>query len=67
MSIAQKEQAVDYADLEVFTRHPKNPILSRQDWSYPINSVFNAGAVLLAQAYLTSVLLARKTGLMDGE
>jgi predicted GH43/DUF377 family glycosyl hydrolase len=57
MSIAQKEQAVDYADLEVFTRHPKNPILSRQDWSYPINSVFNAGAVLLADG--DTLLLCR--------
>ena len=24
-----------------------NPILSRKDWPYPVNSVFNAGAVLL--------------------
>ena len=31
----------------LFTRHPGNPILSRKDWPYPINSVFNAGAVKL--------------------
>lgn len=31
----------------LFTRCPGNPILSRKDWPYPINSVFNAGAVLL--------------------
>ncbi|MGA8740250.1 MAG: glycosidase [Terracidiphilus sp.] len=34
-------------EIPIFTRHPGNPILSRQDWPYPINSVFNAGAVLL--------------------
>jgi predicted GH43/DUF377 family glycosyl hydrolase len=32
---------------ELFTRHTSNPILSRCDWPYPINSVFNAGAVKL--------------------
>ena len=36
------------ADLPLFTRYPGNPILSRQDWPYPINSVFNAGAVRLS-------------------
>ena len=34
-------------DLSLFTRHTDNPILSRKNWPYPINSVFNAGAVLL--------------------
>jgi predicted GH43/DUF377 family glycosyl hydrolase len=34
-------------DMSLFTRHPGNPILSRKDWKYPINSVLNAGAVLL--------------------
>ena len=29
-------------------RHPTNPILTSKDWPYPINSVFNAGATLLA-------------------
>ena len=33
------------ADLPLFTRYSGNPILSGQDWPYPINSVFNAGAV----------------------
>lgn len=63
-SIAQKEQAVAYTDLQLFTRHPGNPILSRLDWSYPINSVFNAGAVLLADG--DTLLLCRvedRTGL----
>jgi predicted GH43/DUF377 family glycosyl hydrolase len=31
----------------LFTRYGGNPILSRSDWPYPINSVFNAGAVQL--------------------
>jgi predicted GH43/DUF377 family glycosyl hydrolase len=31
----------------LFTRYSANPILSRENWPYPINSVFNAGAVLL--------------------
>jgi predicted GH43/DUF377 family glycosyl hydrolase len=34
-------------DQPLFARYPGNPILSRKDWPYPINSVFNAGAVLL--------------------
>jgi predicted GH43/DUF377 family glycosyl hydrolase len=35
------------ADLSLFTRYSGNPILSRQNWPYAINSVFNAGAVRL--------------------
>jgi predicted GH43/DUF377 family glycosyl hydrolase len=31
----------------LFTRYPGNPILSQKDWPYPVNSVFNAGAVRL--------------------
>jgi predicted GH43/DUF377 family glycosyl hydrolase len=38
-------------------RHPKNPILSAADWPYPIHSVFNAGATLLADG--TTLLLCR--------
>jgi predicted GH43/DUF377 family glycosyl hydrolase len=34
-------------EVSLFTRHSTNPILSRRDWPYPINSVFNAGAVKL--------------------
>ena len=34
-------------EISLFTRHAANPILSRKDWPYPINSVFNAGAVKL--------------------
>jgi predicted GH43/DUF377 family glycosyl hydrolase len=35
------------ADLELFTRDDSNPILTRENWPYPINSVLNAGVVLL--------------------
>src|SRR5437763_10231184 len=38
-------------------RHPANPILSAKDWPYSINSVFNAGATLLADG--TTLLLCR--------
>jgi len=34
-------------DLPLLTRYPDNPILSGHDWPYAVNSVFNAGAVLL--------------------
>lgn len=32
---------------ELFRRNKLNPILCAEDWPYPINSVFNAGATLL--------------------
>src|SRR5438445_6197474 len=38
-------------------RHPANPILTDRDWPYTINSVFNAGATLLADS--TTLLLCR--------
>lgn len=41
----------------LFTRHPKNPILTADDWPYSINTVFNAGATLLADG--TALLLCR--------
>lgn len=31
---------------ELFKRHKDNPILTPADWPYPINSVFNPGAVI---------------------
>ncbi len=36
-----------FADAPLFTRYSGNPILTRQNWPYSINSVFNAGAVRL--------------------
>jgi predicted GH43/DUF377 family glycosyl hydrolase len=41
----------------LFTRYSGNPILSRKDWPYPINSVFNAGATRLADG--DTLLLCR--------
>ena len=41
----------------LFTRHVGNPILSVVQWPYPINSVFNAGATLLADG--STLLLCR--------
>src|SRR5947207_4415963 len=38
-------------------RHPANPILTADQWPYPVNSVFNAGATLLADG--TTLLLCR--------
>jgi predicted GH43/DUF377 family glycosyl hydrolase len=41
----------------LFTRYPDNPILTREQWPYAINSVFNAGAVVLASG--ETLLLCR--------
>ncbi|MFV1968154.1 MAG: glycosidase [Pirellulaceae bacterium] len=41
----------------LFHRHPSNPILSCEDWPYPCNTVFNAGATLLDDG--TTVLICR--------
>jgi predicted GH43/DUF377 family glycosyl hydrolase len=43
----EQQESHNWADDSLFTRHPDNPILSRKDWPYPVNSVFNAGATLL--------------------
>ena len=36
-----------HSEETLFTRYQGNPILTRNDWPYPVNSVFNAGATLL--------------------
>jgi predicted GH43/DUF377 family glycosyl hydrolase len=41
----------------LFHRHPSNPILSRSDWPYPINTVFNSGVTRLVDG--TTLLLCR--------
>ena len=41
---------------ELFDRHPANPILTAEDWPYPVNAVFNPAAALVGGA---TVLLAR--------
>ncbi len=45
------------AEIPLFTRYGNNPILSREHWPYPINSVFNPGAVRLANG--DTLLLCR--------
>lgn len=42
---------------KLLTRQPINPILTAADWSYPINTVFNAAATKLADG--TTLLLCR--------
>src|SRR4026209_2487810 len=42
--------------VELFHRHPHNPILTAQDWPYPAHTVFNAGACRLREE---TVLLVR--------
>ena len=42
--------------VELFHRHPHNPILTAQDWPYPAHTVFNAGACQLPEE---TVLLVR--------
>ncbi|MPZ28009.1 MAG: glycosidase [Micromonosporaceae bacterium] len=32
---------------ELFTRSPANPLLTADDWPYPVNSVFNPGAAVV--------------------
>jgi predicted GH43/DUF377 family glycosyl hydrolase len=42
---------------ELFRRYERNPILTGADWPYPVNSVFNPGAVQLPDGQ--TLLLAR--------
>jgi predicted GH43/DUF377 family glycosyl hydrolase len=42
---------------QLLVRHRGNPILTRADWPYPVNTVFNPGAVRLADG--TTLLLCR--------
>lgn len=52
-----QEQPRPCDNYSLFTRYSNNPILSRENWPYPINSVFNAGAVRLADG--DTLLLSR--------
>jgi beta-1,2-mannobiose phosphorylase / 1,2-beta-oligomannan phosphorylase len=45
---------------ELFRRHPGNPILTAEDWPYPVNTVFNPGAAVVDGE---TILLARVEGL----
>ena len=44
---------------ELFRRNKLNPILSADDWPYPVNSVFNAGATLLGRRHDAAVVPRR--------
>lgn len=44
---AERQRPVKYTNESLFTRHSGNPILTRDHWPYPVNSVFNAGATRL--------------------
>jgi predicted GH43/DUF377 family glycosyl hydrolase len=44
------------SDAELFHRHAGNPILTAEDWPYPVNAVFNPAAAAIDG---TTVLLAR--------
>ena len=60
----KKQESALRADAPSFNRYASNPILSRKEWPYPINSVFNAGAVRLPDG--DTLLLCRvedRTGL----
>lgn len=46
-----------YGYEQLFIRHPNNPILTANDWPYPVNSVFNPGVTRLADG--TTLLLCR--------
>jgi predicted GH43/DUF377 family glycosyl hydrolase len=55
---------IDQRFPDLFRRHDGNPILTAADWPYLVNSVFNAGAIRLADG--RTLLLARvedRTGL----
>ncbi len=45
------------AQQQLLVRHAGNPLLTRDDWPYPVNSVFNPGAVRLADG--STLLLCR--------
>jgi predicted GH43/DUF377 family glycosyl hydrolase len=44
---ADKSHVETQTGLPLFTRYSGNPILSQENWPYPINSVLNAGAARL--------------------
>jgi predicted GH43/DUF377 family glycosyl hydrolase len=56
--VAVEQQQLEAGmEAPLFTRHSRNPILSRKDWPYPVNSVFNAGVTRLADG--DTLLLCR--------
>ncbi|HTY25967.1 MAG TPA: glycosidase [Desulfomonilaceae bacterium] len=56
----KKSNANGYHD--IFQRHEKNPLLTADDWPYPVNSVFNAGAVKANGDHLLLVRVEDRRG-----
>ena len=63
--------------VELFQRHPGNPILTAADWPYPVNAVFNPAAtavngetVMLARVEdrrgISHLTVARSANGLDG-
>ena len=50
------------AHVELFQRHPTNPILTAQDWPYPAHTVFNAGACRLGGQTILLVRVEDRRG-----
>ncbi|RKY27179.1 MAG: glycosidase [Planctomycetota bacterium] len=47
----------------LFERYPNNPILQSNDWPYPVNTVFNAGATAVDGETLLLVRVEDRTGM----
>ena len=48
---------------DLFRRYPKNPIITSEDISYPVNSVFNAGATLFGDETLLLMRVEDRRGI----
>src|SRR3954470_19190073 len=48
---------------ELFVRHPANPILTADDWPYPVNVVFNPAAAQLEGETIVLVRVEDLTGI----
>jgi len=48
---------------DLFQRYPKNPIITPEDFSYPINSVFNTGAALFGDKILLLMRVEDRRGI----
>ena len=56
-AISKKIRAKTAKRISLIKRHEANPILTAEDWPYPANAVFNAGATRLQDG--TTLLLCR--------
>lgn len=48
---------------DLFQRYPKNPVITPENFSYPINSVFNAGATLCGNETLLLMRVEDRRGI----